>query len=209
MGRSIESNVKLSVVAAACTVAALGSHDQVSQADSLSQPPLPEVSTILGETSVKPTLTLLKNVEVVPIITQNESSSAQRESESETKLVQTVLRLVIKTTDEVKTESQTSHHHKKVTHTKLPTESELPIPLKRIGGCESAGSPTAPIDYRAVNPESPDHTGGFQFDPGTWAGRFGVKEALDATPDEQNAAAEQTYEQRGTEPWLASESCWG
>jgi hypothetical protein len=65
MGRSIESNVKLSVVAAACTVAALGSHDQVSQADSLSQPPLPEVSTILGETSVKPALTLLKNVELV------------------------------------------------------------------------------------------------------------------------------------------------
>jgi hypothetical protein len=91
----------------------------------------------------------------------------------------------------------------------LPTESELSDTLRRIGGCESAGSPDAPIRYHIYNSEGSGASGGFQIEPETWDGRYGVENAADATPREQNKVAEEIYEDRGTEPWVSSEGCWG
>src|SRR5207249_659785 len=58
----------------------------------------------------------------------------------------------------------------------------------RIRGCESHGRPDAPADYKAENP-STTASGGYQILDSTWAGRFGVTHAADASPAEQEVVA--------------------
>lgn len=84
----------------------------------------------------------------------------------------------------------------------------LPPTLKRIGGCESNGSPHAKIDYKAKNPRS-TATGGFQFLYGTWNHFMGYKEARMAPHRVQNKKAIITYHKYGTSPWVSSRGCWG
>lgn len=77
----------------------------------------------------------------------------------------------------------------------------------RIRGCESHGRPDAPPDYRAKNPES-SASGAYQILDTTWGGRYGVRHASDATPDQQEAAAADLYRRHGTADWMASAPCW-
>jgi hypothetical protein len=77
----------------------------------------------------------------------------------------------------------------------------------RIRGCESHGRPDAPPDYQAQNPES-TASGAYQILDTTWAGRYGVGHASDATPEQQEAAAADLYKRHGTADWAASAPCW-
>ncbi len=93
------------------------------------------------------------------------------------------------------------------THHDQPKPAPLPKILLRIGGCESAGSPTAKINYRAANPTS-TATGGFQFLDSSWDDYGGYSRAMYAPPAVQNRKAEETLREDGTAPWVSSESCW-
>jgi hypothetical protein len=77
----------------------------------------------------------------------------------------------------------------------------------RIRGCESHGRPDAPPDYWARNPHS-SASGAYQIVDSTWAGRYGVQHASDATPAQQEAAAAELYRQYGKALWAASAPCW-
>jgi hypothetical protein len=71
----------------------------------------------------------------------------------------------------------------------------------RIRQCESSGN------YRAKSPTS-SASGGYQILDSTWQGRFGVRHASDATPAQQDQAAEELYRRHGTALWTASAACW-
>lgn len=73
---------------------------------------------------------------------------------------------------------------------------------EHIGFCESKGN------YSARNRRS-TASGKYQFLNSTWAGRYGVKSAYLATPDQQEQAAFELQEARGLQPWTASRHCWG
>ena len=77
----------------------------------------------------------------------------------------------------------------------------------RIRGCESYGRPDAGPDYRAKNPGS-TASGAYQIVDTTWAGRFGVAHAVDASPDQQEQVAAELYRRHGTADWAASSTCW-
>jgi hypothetical protein len=77
----------------------------------------------------------------------------------------------------------------------------------RIRGCESHGRPDAPPDYGAENPDS-SASGAYQILDSTWAGRFGVTHASDATPTQQEQVAADEYRRGGTTAWAASAACW-
>ncbi|MCU1449014.1 MAG: putative secreted protein, partial [Acidimicrobiales bacterium] len=77
----------------------------------------------------------------------------------------------------------------------------------RIRGCESHGRPDSPPDYRAENPDT-SASGAYQILDSTWAGRFGVAHASDATPAQQEQAAADEYRRGGTTAWAASAACW-
>lgn len=72
--------------------------------------------------------------------------------------------------------------------------------LAAIRRCESGGN------YRATNGS---HFGAYQFDLSTWASVGGSGNPMDAAPAEQDMRAQTLMDQRGTQPWLASKSCWG
>ena len=86
-------------------------------------------------------------------------------------------------------------------------EAQMFATLGRIGGCESNDSPSGPINYQAQNPTS-TASGGFQILDTTWNFYGGYQSAKDAPPDIQLEKAVELYAQRGTEPWVSSESCW-
>lgn len=73
---------------------------------------------------------------------------------------------------------------------------------EHIGFCESKGN------YSARNRRS-TASGKYQFLNSTWAGRFGVKSAYLATPEQQEQAAFELQAARGLQPWTASRHCWG
>lgn len=77
--------------------------------------------------------------------------------------------------------------------------------LDEIARCESGGS------YTAQNPSS-SASGKYQFIDSTWRayrGDSSAARAKDASPAEQEAAAQRLYAAQGTTPWNASKSCWG
>ncbi len=96
------------------------------------------------------------------------------------------------------------HHIDVKAHSAAPP---LPAILRRIGGCESENSPTAPINYTAINPHS-TASGGFQDLDSTWNKYEGYPRAMDAPPAVQNKFNETLYTSQGTNPWYSSESCW-
>jgi hypothetical protein len=77
----------------------------------------------------------------------------------------------------------------------------------RIRGCESHGRPDAPPDYGAQNPHS-TASGAYQITDTTWAGRYGLSHASEATPEQQEAAAADLYRRHGKADWMASAPCW-
>lgn len=92
--------------------------------------------------------------------------------------------------------------------TSVNTVTNIPNLLRRIAGCESDGAPYADIIWNAQNPTS-TASGGFQIEDGTWADFDGYAKAKYAPPSIQTQKAEELLAERGTEPWLSSESCWG
>lgn len=98
----------------------------------------------------------------------------------------------------IMTGHQPYHKHKR---------KHLPWILRRIGGCESAGAPTARIDYQAQNRDS-TASGGYQFLDSTWNKFHGYRRAKFAPPDTQDKKAKQTLSKEGTSPWASSRSCW-
>ncbi len=78
----------------------------------------------------------------------------------------------------------------------------VPIVLLAIRCCESRNN------YLATNSKS-TASGAYQFLDGTWAGQFGVRRALWATPAQQDMAAVAEWRKNGTRPWNASKHCWG
>ncbi len=92
----------------------------------------------------------------------------------------------------------------------------LPPRLRAIGGCESNGSPSAPLAWTKPNRWGSTASGAFQDLDSTWQtweARWGTgrySRAMYAPPDEQvrvNFAAFQDGGGRG-EPWAASRACW-
>lgn len=89
--------------------------------------------------------------------------------------------------------------------------------LRRIGGCESAGHPDAPIRWQAENPTS-TASGGFQILDSTWRGwarSYGAGtdaaaygHAASASPATQTVVAQRALDAQGTAPWRASRACW-
>lgn len=71
----------------------------------------------------------------------------------------------------------------------------------KIAACESGGR------YDARNRRS-TASGKYQFLNTTWAGRYGVKRAYLATPEQQEQAAMELYVASGLQPWRASQRCW-
>jgi hypothetical protein len=85
--------------------------------------------------------------------------------------------------------------------------AEWAVLAARIRGCESHGHPGAAPDYTAKNPNS-SASGAYQIVDTTWAGRYGVDHASDATPEQQDGVALELYRRHGTADWAASASCW-
>lgn len=99
----------------------------------------------------------------------------------------------------------------------------MPGLLRRIGGCESAGNPEAPINWAAQNRHS-SASGGFQILDSTWRGwqsSYGgggfvdadgvlhvYARAVEAPPEYQLRVARGAFERQGTGPWVASRRCW-
>lgn len=92
----------------------------------------------------------------------------------------------------------------------------MPGMLRRIGGCESAGHPEAPINWTAQNRHS-SASGGFQIIDSTWAGWVKAyapdlvgmyAKARMAPPSDQLRVARAAFERQGTGPWAASRHCW-
>lgn len=92
----------------------------------------------------------------------------------------------------------------------------MPVVLRRIGGCESAGAPDAPINWAAQNRHS-TASGGFQILDSTWDGWVRAyapdlvgmyQKARLAPPADQLRVARAAFERQGTGPWRASRRCW-
>jgi nucleoid-associated protein YgaU len=79
-----------------------------------------------------------------------------------------------------------------------------PIDLGAIAMCESSGNPRASGPVTAAG----GHFGLYQFDLPTWRSVGGTGNPRDASPAEQTRRAQMLAAQRGTQPWLASASCW-
>lgn len=82
----------------------------------------------------------------------------------------------------------------------------VPPILLRIRSCESNDN------YVAANPRS-SARGGYQFLTSSWAAyghaqRYGVFQAHQATPAQQDEAAVITWQRDGTRPWYPSRYCW-
>ena len=82
----------------------------------------------------------------------------------------------------------------------------VPKVLLAIRYCESRDN------YGAANPSS-SARGAYQFLTGSWAAyghkaRYGVTQAHQASPAQQDEAALITWQRDGTRPWNASKSCW-
>lgn len=73
--------------------------------------------------------------------------------------------------------------------------------LDNIALCESGGNPSI------VNGSG--HGGLFQFDVSTWRSVGGVGLPQSASVAEQYKRAAMLMASRGTQPWLASQGCWG
>lgn len=92
----------------------------------------------------------------------------------------------------------------------------MPGLLRRIGGCESAGDPNAPINWTAQNKHS-TASGGFQILDSTWHGwtkayapdLVNIPKARLAQPSDQLRVARAAFERQGTGPWVSSRRCWG
>jgi hypothetical protein len=93
----------------------------------------------------------------------------------------------------------------------------MPRLLRRIGGCESAGNPDAPINWAAQNRHS-TASGGFQILNSTWAGWVKAyapdlvgmyQRARDAPAADQLRVALAAFERQGPGAWNASRRCWG
>jgi hypothetical protein len=83
----------------------------------------------------------------------------------------------------------------------------VPPILLAIRACESHDN------YLAANPRS-SARGAYQFLMSSWAAyghaaRYGVLQAHQASPAQQDEAALITWKASGTSPWNASRSCWG
>lgn len=65
--------------------------------------------------------------------------------------------------------------------------------------CESSGNPQA---------TNGSHFGLFQFDLQTWFSVGGSGNPMNASVAEQTMRADILHSRRGTQPWLASKSCW-
>lgn len=88
--------------------------------------------------------------------------------------------------------------------------------LRRIGGCESSGSPRGPLVWDQINRQGrggrplSSASGAFQILDGTWDGYGGYQRALHAPPSVQVAKANQLLASRmGARHWRASIGCWG
>lgn len=82
-------------------------------------------------------------------------------------------------------------------------DTGIPV-LEAIKQCESGGS------YTAVDASS-GASGAYQFLDSTWQGLSasqGYSTAASAPASVQDAAAIELYNQAGTTPWAASQSCW-
>lgn len=80
--------------------------------------------------------------------------------------------------------------------------------LDAIAGCESGGGPHDRGLPSAVNPRNHAHFGLFQFDLDTWASVGGAGSPAHASRAEQYRRATTLLEDRGTQPWAHSQSCW-
>lgn len=83
--------------------------------------------------------------------------------------------------------------------------TELPTVLQKIRYCESGN------DYTAQNSSS-SASGAYQFLTSTWqslSASAGYATAASAPASVQDAAALELYNEAGTSPWAASQSCWG
>lgn len=87
--------------------------------------------------------------------------------------------------------------------------------LRAIGGCESGGSPTAPLSYLERNHYGSSATGAYQILRGTWRSWQAIfrpdlhyREARDAPPGVQDEVAMDALHAFGTKPWNASRRCW-
>lgn len=80
--------------------------------------------------------------------------------------------------------------------------------LDVLAGCESGTGPHDSGDPTAVNPRNHAHFGLFQFDLETWGSVGGTGNPAQATRDEQYRRATTLLEDRGTQPWDGSRSCW-
>jgi hypothetical protein len=85
------------------------------------------------------------------------------------------------------------------------------VTLEKVAMCESGG------DYTVVNRQGSTASGKYQILDSTWRswsvksgvpGATDYARAKDAPPDIQDAVASWAFEQAGTQPWLASRSCW-
>lgn len=95
----------------------------------------------------------------------------------------------------------------------------MPALLRRIGGCESSGSPTGPLRWTAVNRQGSSASGAFQIIDKTWrswASAYGsdvgatqYTRALYAPPSVQLTVATRAFNRQGSGPWKASRGCWG
>lgn len=72
--------------------------------------------------------------------------------------------------------------------------------LNGIAACESGGNPQA---------SNGTHFGLFQFDLQTWHSVGGTGDPRNASVAEQYSRAGTLMAQRGTQPWAASQGCWG
>lgn len=70
-----------------------------------------------------------------------------------------------------------------------------------IGFCESHNN------YKARNRHS-TASGKYQFLKTTWANRYGVKQAYQASPPQQEQAALELHSKKGLQPWRSSRRCW-
>lgn len=113
---------------------------------------------------------------------------------------------IIATLGSTNSSSTGNYHH--VHHHYHPNKLSMPPILRRIGGCESNGSATAPIRYKAYNASS-QAGGGFQIELNTWQDFDHYPNAEDAPPWVQVKKAKQLYFTYGTTKWIASIACWG
>lgn len=67
--------------------------------------------------------------------------------------------------------------------------------LARLRSCESGGN--------YANKRNPLYRGAYQFSYQTWANKYGIYDPADASPAQQDQAAQELYARRGWQPWPA------